>query len=611
MRDKVKIYLLLAAVIAIFVNGCSLNKVSQDADHADLGPIVSTTLPDAVTGKELEARDMVLDYFNPLNGVIEKIENSVVKVRLEQAHVKKGIRLSVFRESRPFYHPVTNELIGNADDFAGRIEVIEENAVDGLYLCGIVSGDIKEGDKVRISSSRIKLAFFQDRNADWSVSETFNGALKDSGRFDIVELYTPDYKPETLSKLARGHGAEAVLMFSTPEEDGKIMLKVNLYWTEDAKLFGELEKTSQNAAASAPDEEFISRTFKDAELWQRYQLPGGQLIAMGDVDGNGTDEFVASDGRSIRIYAVKEELQEIWKIKADGGTHLSMDILDLNNNGRAEIFVTSAVDPGTINTGDGEIFSNEIRASSFVIEYDPSGGYKRIDDNIPFFLRVMGKALLMQRVSRDAIFSGPVYNGVWKDMHYKPDGPLGLPDKANIYGFTYVDWKNEGRFDLMTYDDLGYLYLYDAEGHLKWRSDDSYGPFALTFESRTRSIATPKVKWSVRSRLAIIKTGRGQEVVAISRKPRLTGLPGLGANEVDVYSLSWDEGVMKENLVLGKVPGSVTDFWIQGSELFLVASGDFNSLISNVTEGEFSISSILYYYNFAPKDKQEVKERGK
>ncbi len=586
----------------MLVNGCSLKKVTQDDNAVDLEPPVSTKTPDDISNKVFEARDMVLDYFKPLNGVIENIENRVVKVRLEKAHVKQGMRLSVFRESKPFYHPVTNELIGNAEDFAGRIEVIEENADDGLYLCNIINGDIKEGDKVRISSSRIKLAFFQDRSTNWSVSESFNGALKDSGRFDIVESYTPDYKPETLSKSARGLGAEAVLMFSTPEKDGKRMLNVKLYWVEDAKLFGELEEISQNAAEmKVPDEEFISRTFEDVKPWQRFQLPGGRLIAMGDVDGNGTDEFVASDGRSIRIYAVKEELQEIWKIKAEGGgAHLSLDILDLNNNGRAEIFVTSVVNPGTINTGDGEIFSDDIKVSSFVIEYDPSGGYKRIDDNISFFLRVIGKTLLMQRASRDAIFSGPVYNGVWKDMHYKPDEPLGLPDKANIYGFTYVDWKNEGRFEFMTFDDLGYLYLYDVEGHLKWRSDDSYGPFTLTFENRTRSIGNPKVKWSVRSRLAIIKTERGQEVVAIKRKPLLKGMPGFGANEADVYSLSWDDGVMNEKLVLGEVPGAITDSWIQGRELFLVARGDFNTLISNVIEGEFSISSILYHYNFAP-----------
>jgi hypothetical protein len=593
----------------MLMGGCAHKEVTQTADSSNASLPVSEETKEDIPYEAYEARNQVLDYFNPIKGDIENIEDEIIRVRLrEEGHVKEGMRLSVFRESEPFYHPVTNELIGNAEEYVGRIEVMEENAVDGLYLCSAIEGDVRTGDKVRISSSRIKLAFFQDRKANWSISEAFYGSLKDSGRFEIVDSFTPDYQPDTLSKVARDLGAEAVLMFSTPVKERKRLLSIKLYWAEDGEILGEIEEESQVVAdITVPEEEFISSTFTSREPWGKFALPGGQLIAMGDVDGNGTDDFVISDGREIHIYSIKEDVREMWNIKTkEEGSHLSLDVLDLNNNGRAEIFVTSVVNASYMNTSDSiytednTSYTNENRANSFVIEYDPSEGYKKIEENMPYFLRVNGKTLLMQRYHRNTIFSGPVYRGEWREMHYEPDKPLELPDKANIYGFTFVDWKNEGQIDVITYDDKGYLYLYDHNGNLKWKSDTSFGPFAFSFESRTASSINPTVKWSLRGRLEIVRTDRGLEVVAVSRKPVLKMVPGLGSNESDVYSLWWDGSVMDEELILHRVSGAVTDYWLQGRELFLIAKGSLRTFISNLASGDVLTRSILYYYNFAP-----------
>lgn len=533
-------------------------------------------------------RDSVLSYFYPLSGVVVGVEDGAVKISLKkEERLKKGMRFSVFRVGEPFYHPTTKELMGKTENFIGRIEVKDEKAHDGLYLCTIVKGGIKPGDIVRITSSRIKLAFFQDRKSDWTLSEAFYGSLKDSGRFNILESYALNYEPDVLSKHAKELGAEAVLMFSTPSKDKKRFLNVRLYWAEDAKIFAEFEKIAATEFVKGLilDEEFISISLAEREPWSSYELASGELIALGDVNGSGTKELIVSDGNDIRIYSMIKELQEIWFIKGKPDErHLSIDILDFNNNGRAEIFVTSLIDESSM--------------SSYVVEYDPSEGYKKIWDKASYFLRIQGKTLLMQKFSRFEIFSGPVFMGKWEGGHYEPDAPLKLPEDVNIYGFTFIDWQNKGDIQIMTFDNEGYLNLYDNSGQLIWKSSEKYGKFDLSFEKETHSIASPIKEWVIRDRLISVSTERGEEVIVPKKILVLSQMPGLGIKGAEVYSLWWDGGIMDENLILRKVSGAITGYWVEGKELYLIARGGLFSFAKKALSGEFSRPSILYYYNF-------------
>ena len=57
-----------------------------------------------------KARDAVLGYFVPVSGNVEGVSGETVRVRLEgKVDIPANVRLTVFREGEPFYHPVTNE----------------------------------------------------------------------------------------------------------------------------------------------------------------------------------------------------------------------------------------------------------------------------------------------------------------------------------------------------------------------------------------------------------------------------------------------------------------------------------------------------------------------
>jgi hypothetical protein len=557
-----------------------------------------------------ELKDRVLSYFDPLSGTVAEAGDDGVTIRLDsESPARKGMRFDVYRKGAPFYHPVTGELVGYTDDYAGTIEITGEASGKDEYTGKVVKGDIRTGDTARVTSAKVKLAFFQDRKADWALSEAFFQSLKGSGRFELLESYVAGYEPDVLAGKARELGAAAVLMFSTPRRDNRPYLSVKLYWSDSAAMFMDMENPVSRKTADKlkAEDEFITSSLVNLDPWASYEIPEGLLISMGDVDNDGAKEIVLSDGQDIRIYTLKDELQEVWMIKGQKGEqHLSIDILDLNKNGMAEIFVTSLVDGNRFNsetTDDSKqrLDAKRSKMRSYIIEYSPSGGYRKISGPMPYFFRVIGNTLLMQKFGSGTIFSGEVHEAEWKDGHYRPAKPVKLPAGANIYGFTFADWRNDGRTGLMTFDDDGYLTLYDHSGHAVWKSVKSYGKFQLTFREITHSLVNPVKKWSVRGRLITIKTKRGQEVLVVRRVPFASGAPGLGTTGAEVYSLWWDGSEMNRNLVLNEVSGSITDYWVDKGRLFLIAKGGIISFVKNAASGEFVKGSTLYYFNFGSK----------
>lgn len=550
-------------------------------------------------------RESVLSYFQPAQGTVTGVTESGVTIKLDDGQTARpGMRFGIFRKGDPFYHPVTGELIGYTENAVGTVEVVD-GASDGQYAAKTVSGDIKAGDTARITASKIKLAFFQDRKADWAISESFFQSVKDSGRFELLESYVPGYEPDVLAAKARELGAGAVLLFTTPVRDGRTYLDVKLYWADSDKMFIELEdavseKTVERLKA---EDEFISSSLANLDPWASYEIADGLLLSMGDVDKDGEKEIVISDGRNLRIYKLRNEIQEVWMIEGKSDEqHLSVDIADVNKNGMAEIFVTALADGGTSGKGlsdaENPLDDKSAKMRSYVIEYVPSEGYKKISGPVPYFFRVIGNTLLMQKFISGTVFGGEVHEAKWEDGRYRPADPVKLPKGANIYGFTFVDWRNSGETSLMTFDDDGYLILYDRTGHVLWKSDTSFGTFQLSFNEYTHSIVNPVKKWSVRGRLITIKTERGQEVLAVRRVPFASMVPGLGATGAEVYSLWWDGSVMDSRRILNDISGSITDYWVDKRKLFLIAKGSILSFVKNAATGEIKNGSMLYYFNF-------------
>ncbi len=563
------------------------------------------------SGSAVDAlKDSVLSYFNPVNGSITEAGRDTVKVNFrDRERLKKGMRLSIFREGKPFYHPVTKEPIGKSESFIGRIEITDEiqNLQPGAPLnCRVINGSPQAGDLARITSSGITLAFYQGKDTPWSLSETFYNALKGSGRFNLKEgSYIKSYDTETISKQAAELGAEAIIFFSTLLKDSSLLLNVKLIWPEDGKVFAEFQETAEQdfVREIESSDELMSLGTVEEEPRDSYRIPAGELIAAGDVDGNGEKELIVSDGNTIKIYKFKQEPHEIWSIKGSPyERHLSINTLDLNGNGRDEIFITSLTN---INSDAGLADSEMKRKGSvynmisFALEYSPSGGYKRIWDINSYALRVVGKTLLMQRFTLDRAFTGPVYKGIWKDGDYITENPLELPEGIEIYGFAYVDRRSSGHANVLVFNDRGYLNLYDG-GELIWSSKDSYGKFE-SFAKQSYSVANQDAEWFMKGRLISLSNKQGDEAIVVKKIPFLNKLESLGYKKSEVYSLRWDGEAMAETLIAGDINGTVTDYWAEGDDLLLIVRQNMYMFLKKSLSGDLMKGSILYYYNFSGK----------
>ncbi|MBI4825340.1 MAG: VCBS repeat-containing protein [Nitrospirae bacterium] len=547
----------------------------------------------------------VLSYFEPVTGNVGESEGGTVTISIgEGRKLKNGARLSVFRKGEPFYHPTTKELIGAAEDFAGIVEISKEDAASGRYICSVVSGDIKAGDIVRITSSKVKLAFFQDRAADWTVADAFFSSLKDTGRFDMVEKYSPNTEKDKLLEISKALGAEVMLFLSTPVVNNKRSLRAEMYRVDDSKLFSDMssEVSSEYINELARYDDFLSKSLADKEPWNTSELNGGEIFAIGNITGAGTKELIASDGHVIRIYNMDKEMQEVWSITGSAkDRHISIDVLDLNNNGIDEIFVTSMSNEDRISSMTGNAAGGDRGSiSSFVIEYSPAEGYKKIAEGLPYFLRVTSGRLLMQGFADKEIFSTPVYTGRWSNGRYEQDKVLQIPEGVNIYGFVYVDWQNKGDVNVMALNDSGFLRLY-RNNEVLWESKDTYGKPVISFKKNTGSMITPSTEWIVRGRLIAVNTEKGQKVIVVRRNELVPRAPRLGSFSAEVYALSWDGSGMEEELMLEGVSGTVSDYWIEGKRLYLLARAGLFDFANNAVRGEISRPSILYYYNFEEK----------
>ena len=605
MVHSIRLYIVLLS-LALIASPMILTEACGQEPSGNSG--LNVVKSDNVVNK---MKDSVLSYFYPASGTIAEVDKESVKVILKTGEgLKNGMRFSVFREGKPFYHPITKELIGKSETFTGRIEITggpeepgQPHKDGGLYMCRIVNGSPEAGDQVRITASGINLAFFQDKDAHWSLSETLYNALKDSGRFNLKGSYAKTYDAKELSNQARALGAEVILFFSTTVKDDDIFLNTKLIWPEDGKVFSEVqEKVDQNLAREIETtDNLISISSIDEEPWGRYRLQGGELIAMGDVDGNGEKELIVSDGNTIRIYEFRQEPHEIWSIKGNSNEkHLSISTLDLNENGRDEIFITSFADSRpNADLADSEMKrkKSDNNIMSFALEYNPPDGYKRIWEKNSYAMRVIGKTLLMQKFTPDRAFTGPVFKGILKDRDYTTGSPLELPGGVEIYGFTYVDWQNSGHAHVLTFNNRGYLNLYDGN-ELIWSSKSSYGKFD-SFAQKSYSVPNQDTAWVMKERLITIKSGQGDEVIAVKKVPFLNRLESLGYKKSEVYSLRWDGETMEETLVAGEINGTVTDYWIEGNNLILIARPNMYLVLKKSLSGDLMKGSILYYYSIA------------
>ena len=516
-----------------------------------------------------------LSYFNPISGTVVSTEGSKVFISLgEKDSMKPGIRLRVMREGEPFIHPVTKEVIGKIEATVGSLEVrdVQPDSSSGV----IVDGEAKQGDRVRISDTKIKMLFCQDKGIDWYLADDLYRKLKSTNRVDMLDTALETEDEKKVLEEAGKRGAEVAVILTVRESDKTSFLRERAYWVSDGSKF--IDTEIKVGADISKELKFGEVLFSPriGEAVMSYDLPfRGRFVATGDFVGDGRQELLISNGKDIHIYLPGTDLQPLWEIKGSGSDdQIWIDTADINKNGKDEIIVTS-------------LKNNEV--VSYIYEFDGSG-FKKIWET-KHFLRKSGSGLIAQSYSSWDGFGKDILNVTWNG-EYKIGGRIKTPKGVNIYDFVFVEGPEKEEL-LFAYDEKGFLNLYDDKGTRIWKSSTMTGGFISTFKKYSPVTYLEPGEWSVKDRLV----QRQREIMVVTRTPLAAAMKTAGYKSSAIKSYWWNGFAMEEGLLIDGIRGSLLDYAVSGDKIIVLSSPFLGLKFGNILKGESPLGSMLYVYS--------------
>jgi len=290
---------------------------------------------------------------------------------------------------------------------------------------------------------------------------------------------------------------------------------------------------------------------------------------IGDVNGDGLNETVLIDAKTIYIYQKKGDafaLLETIKGSASDN-YMAVDVADINQSGIKQIFVTNL----RSDTPD-----------SFVLEYR-NGKYVKIAAKLPWFLRVITTSagapmLLGQTKGIEKSFDSEIHEIVWSDGSYRKGKKQMIPQGLSVYGLTIDSLTEGGKDKIIALNQEDYLCIYEPTNkplwqlqtfggneNLLWRSEDNFGGSNLYVENKNQpGIEDHEKKTYINPRIVIYDTNRdGKKEIVIVKN--LSASARLFQNvklftAAEIYNLSWDGLGLLENWHTRKINGYVADY---------------------------------------------------
>jgi TolB-like protein len=323
-------------------------------------------------------------------------------------------------------------------------------------------------------------------------------------------------------------------------------------------------------------------------------------IDIGDVDGDKKNEVVVMDSHNLYIFRYDgERLTLAWKVE-HGNEHnfLSLDVVDLNRNGHAEIIVTSVVE-------------DDLR--SFILEYEERE-FRKIHEKTGWYFRVLdypkdGPILMGQKMGSDGLLVDPIYQMVWKKKSYEKGPKMPFPKGTKIFGLAMGDLRKTGKPELIFLDSFDRLNIISQDGKTIWKSNDRFGGTDLFYDTKKkkpeayRPQEAPPWRVYIPGRIVVRDLdGDGVPEVIINRNVFLTGrlfdkirIPEGG----DVVDLVWEEDILQTTWKTRQIEGYISDFQVKDAdndgvpELLVAVQASVEESISGVMSRK-TRSNILF-----------------
>ena len=191
-----------------------------------------------------------------------------------------------------------------------------------------------------------------------------------------------------------------------------------------------------------------------------------QAMDIGDLDGDGQFDVVMADERKVYAYnLVNNRLGEIAAVEMPARSKIhAISVADLDNNGRAEIYISAA---------------DDYKPYSWAYQWNGSS-LDIVLDNIPWYIRVLnipgeGPVLLGQRGGQSSLLLAGIYRLTKSGTTVQPEERVVMPDYVNLFEFGLADVNQDGAHEIVAINRADRLYVVRPDGSVLWVSDDYYG----------------------------------------------------------------------------------------------------------------------------------------
>ncbi len=437
--------------------------------------------------------------FPVLEGYVLSVQGDRVAIDLKRGQpVKPGQTLKLIRYGKTLTHPVTQKVVGREETDLGQVKVLEVRKDYSIARVITPGVQAHKGDGVRSVFKKINILVApvqQDAGVagdPQALGLEIETQLNRHVRFEVPafdldvwllenEVSLPSLtRPENLKRLRRSVAADFILLTRVRAVKDKTVLMYRLVSSGD----GIILKQAQVLVPALP---VAQSPLMEQQVQTDFRRDKGPLkfigkhefdfelvdFAVGDLTGNGDQEFVIIDDHRVMIYKYEnKKFRRVGQLKARKNINrfLSVDVADINGNGRDEIFVTN-------HWGD--------RLNSFVLEAVPGKkGLKRIWGNVNRYFRVLrdfdGPPLL---VSQRPDFERPFRHGI-QEIHsnngnYEVGAELplqsgGLRDLI-LYGLAFGHIRPTPSKETIFLDNNYKLRVYSSGGRLLVSSDEYFG----------------------------------------------------------------------------------------------------------------------------------------
>ncbi|MBF0301683.1 MAG: VCBS repeat-containing protein [Desulfamplus sp.] len=315
----------------------------------------------------------------------------------------------------------------------------------------------------------------------------------------------------------------------------------------------EIERTS--AISSFHSSILLNRKF-DMEI---------RGIATSDIDGDARLDMVVMDDHAISFFSFennnlvkKSEYSSPYYNK-----NISIDALDLNGNGRSELFITS--------------LGKNNYLKSYIIEWN-GREFETIIKDVEWYFRVVafnGKySLAGQQRGHDEIFLGSIYALDLSGNKIIKNGQIGV-EKGNFDIFSFAPISASAFMTnkvgstianhpyIIWFDRSGFLNLGDERGAREWKSPQSFGSTAMFIEQdKGRDNLKERVYINSRIFTGDIDNDGIAEIITASNSDMAKGyLSGYRKfNQGNIQVMAWKDGSMVDIWKGNPATGYISDF---------------------------------------------------